>query len=221
MTRDNQSRSTSKKLMRIFIAASIVGMLFAGLVSPAAAAQGPEADSACGVSEENLEIEQPESVTTHKVSHVGAVDAGNVQDQNAETSNFNAKESSLLKEDVAEQNLQMENFEGDYNAQSAVVLQSNSSSDVGFCDIKYIGSFINAAFTVFISGALVLGLMTWVVTSFTESLPLPQDIKTTLKKQRNNSVASMLRAVFVPAIIITLLDATDLVIPECISILPF
>lgn len=97
---------------------------------------------------------------------------------------------------------------------------SNTDPSI-ICDVKYFSSIIDTAFTLFTVGALVLGLLTWVVTSFTESLPLPQDIKTTLKKQRNNAVASMFRAVFVPAFIIALLDASNIVIPDCINVLPF
>lgn len=97
---------------------------------------------------------------------------------------------------------------------------SSSSSGTGFCDINYVGSLVNAAFSIFVGGALALGLLTWVATSFTESLPLPQDTKKSIQQQRNSGIAAAMRAVFVPALILTLLSATSIGIPSCITVLP-
>jgi len=96
-----------------------------------------------------------------------------------------------------------------------------SNQQTGFCDIPFVGSLVNTGFTIFIGGALALGLLTWVATSFTESLPLPQDTKKQIKHQRNSGLASSLRAVFVPALIITFLDAASIGLPSCVNVFPF
>jgi hypothetical protein len=57
--------------------------------------------------------------------------------------------------------------------------------------------------------------------SAAESLPIPSDMKTSLKQQRNSSIAAVFRALFIPAILLTLLEATDIAIPDCVSVLPF
>lgn len=88
-----------------------------------------------------------------------------------------------------------------------------------FCEIEYVGDLVNIAFSVFIGGAIVLGVLTWVITSFAESLPLPQDAKQTVKRQRNSGIASMLRAVFGPALFIFVLDQIG-VLPSCMTVLP-
>ncbi|WP_210408990.1 hypothetical protein [Halorhabdus rudnickae] len=94
------------------------------------------------------------------------------------------------------------------------------SGGTSICDVEFVSSVINALFSLAIGGALVLGILTWVLTSFTESLPLPQSTKQSVKKQRNSGLASALRAVVVPAIIVTILSATSIGIPSCISVMP-
>jgi hypothetical protein len=106
-------------------------------------------------------------------------------------------------------------------ASAPVAASSHSSSSPSFCDIRFVGDIINTGFTIFMGGALVMGLLTWVATSFTESLPLPQDTKKQIKRQRNSGIASALRAVFVPALLLTFLDATVINLPSCVSVIPF
>ena len=97
---------------------------------------------------------------------------------------------------------------------------SSSGSGTGFCDIKYVGDLMNTAFSIFVGGAIALGLLTWIATSFTEALPLPQDTKKQIKRQRNSGLVASFRAVLVPALVLALLSATDIGVPDCITILP-
>lgn len=101
------------------------------------------------------------------------------------------------------------------------VAAAGSGTDTSFCDINFVGPIVNAGFSIFVGGALALGLLTWVATSFTESLPLPQDTKQSIKQQRNSGIASALRAIFVPALVLALLSATSVGIPDCITIFSF
>jgi len=100
------------------------------------------------------------------------------------------------------------------------VAAQSSGGTANFCDIQFVGPLINSAFSIFVTGALAVGLLTWVVTSFTESLPLPQDTKKSIKKHRNTGLVSMARAILVPALVLALLSATSIGIPSCISVLP-
>lgn len=102
-----------------------------------------------------------------------------------------------------------------------VAAQSSGSSDTaGFCDIQFIPSLVNSIFSIFVVGGVTIGLVTWVATSATESLPLPQKTKKQIKEHRNGAMASMGRLVLGPAIILALLSATSIGIPDCVSIFP-
>lgn len=107
-----------------------------------------------------------------------------------------------------------------YNLLVGSALAADDASELTICDVEYLGPAINALFSIAVGGALVLGILTWVITSFTESLPLPQSTKQSIKQQRNGAIASSLRAIVVPAFILAILSVMDLGIPECISILP-
>jgi hypothetical protein len=195
----NGTRSIGSKLLRLLVALMIAGILFGGVAGSAAADTGGNghgetavASDECFASIDNDNLEKAQTNITFLSTETDA-DASQSGDQDAAAASLNP-----------------------------VPLQTgNTTNSTSFCNIKYVGNLMDAAFTVFIGGALVLGLLTWVVTSFTESLPLPSDLKTTLKQQRNTAIASMFRAIFVPAIVITLLDATNIVVPSCITVLPF
>ncbi|ERJ07366.1 hypothetical protein HLRTI_000408 [Halorhabdus tiamatea SARL4B] len=103
---------------------------------------------------------------------------------------------------------------------NAAAASSPSATDLSICDVEFLGPAINALFSIAVTGALVLGILTWVLTSFTESLPLPQSTKQTIQKQRNGAIASMLRTAVVPALILAILSVLSIGIPSCITILP-
>lgn len=101
-----------------------------------------------------------------------------------------------------------------------VAAGQSSGASTGFCDVRYVGDVTNTAFSIFIPGAIAIGMVTWVATSFTEALPVGQDLKSTLKRQRNSAVASGARAIFVPALLLAFLSVIGVGVPDCVSILP-
>jgi len=115
---------------------------------------------------------------------------------------------------------------GEFTGQTASVMgvsPSNALLQSGgtFCDIPYLSGLVSTGVTLFTVIALVMGFFTWIMVSAAESLPIPSDMKTSLKQQRNSSIAAVFRALFIPAILLTLLEATDIAIPDCVSVLPF
>ena len=98
---------------------------------------------------------------------------------------------------------------------------TDGSGDVGFCDVAYVGGLLNTGFELFIVGAFFVGLFTYVLTTFTDALPLPQETKKQIQKHKSSAIASMFKVLFVPAFAVVLFDAMGVVLPDCVNVIPF
>jgi len=193
------SGSIGTQVLRLLVALTIAGILFGGMAGNVVADSGADSSGAASVASGDC---------------LGTL--------NGEAFSEAQTNITLLSEETTNGDASAGTAHASIADIDPVPLQTgNTTNSTSFCDIKYVSNLMDAAFTVFIGGALVLGLLTWVVTSFAEALPLPSNLKSELKQQRNTAVASMFRTVFVPAVLITLLDATNLVLPSCITVLPF
>jgi len=110
-------------------------------------------------------------------------------------------------------------------AQTASNATGNSTGS-GFsgnpvCSMPHVTPLIQTGFDIFVWGALILGFFTWIATSMTESLPIPRDMKKSVKRHRNGAAMSAGRAVFIPGIALAVLGEAGIGIPSCFSIIPF
>jgi len=96
-----------------------------------------------------------------------------------------------------------------------------SGSNVGFCDIQLLPGLIEMVFQLLLTAGLVVTLLTWVATSFTETLPISSKRKEEIRRQRNSSIAAYGRLLIVPIVVIALVDGLAIGIPDCIDIIPF
>lgn len=189
------SGSIGTQVLRLLVALTIVGILFGGMAGNVVADTGGDSSGATSAASGDCFSTLNDDAFSEAQTNI-----------------------TLLSEETMNADASAGTAHASIAPIDPVPLQTGNTT---FCDIKYVSNLMDAAFTIFIGGALVLGLLTWVVTSFAEALPLPSNLKSELKQQRNTAVASMFRTVFVPAVLITLLDATNLVIPSCITVLPF
>lgn len=99
--------------------------------------------------------------------------------------------------------------------------EDGSSSNPGFCDIRFLGSALNTVFGIVVPGMAALGLLTWAVTSFADSLPLPQDMKKNIKKQRSSAIVGVVKGIGGLAFLMVLLSGAGIQMPSCVQPLPF